>query len=118
MLNKKTTYREAEEKYKIPKSVIFQRINGRKSSLDAIGWGRAPSLPKATEDEIVKCIITRANMGLPCDKHELKELVGEHVKNNGIKTQSKDDTSGEDWYLGFIKRYPEITLKNQNICKN
>lgn len=79
--------------------------------MDAIGSGRVPSIPVATESEIVQCLVTRANMGIPCDKHELKELVGEYVKFTGMKTPFKDDTPGEDWYLGFMKRHPTLSLK-------
>lgn len=111
VVNKKMTFRQAEEYYHIPKTVIFNRIKGRKTPVMIMGSGRTPAIPKEIEDEIVRCLITRSEMGIPCDKKEMRELVGEYIKASGLKTPFKNNVPGEDWYLGFMKRNPQLSLK-------
>lgn len=50
-------------------------------------------------------------MALPCDKAELRKLVGEYVNANALKTPFKEGISGEDWYYSFMKRNPKLSLK-------
>ena len=50
-------------------------------------------------------------MGLPCDKAELRELVGAYVKAKQLQTPFKDGIPGEDWYYGFMRRHPALSLK-------
>lgn len=106
----KMSQREAAKKYKIPKSVIQLRVSG-KISLTHQGAGRPRTLTEEEEEHIVECLIARADFGYPCDRIELMQLVGEYVKANDIKNVFKDNTPGEDWYLGFMKRHPRLTLK-------
>lgn len=72
-----------------------------------------------TEDEeyiIVVCQIAGAEFRYPCDLTGFKDLIGEYVRANDINNAFKDNTPGEDWYLGFKKRHLQLTLKKQNIC--
>ncbi|XP_039275953.1 uncharacterized protein LOC120349591 [Nilaparvata lugens] len=107
---KKMSQREAAKKYEIPKSVIQLRISG-KVSLDHQGGGRRRTLTDEEENTIVDCLIARAEFGYPCDRMELMQLVGEYIKANDIKNVFKDNTPGEDWYLGFMKRHSRLSLK-------
>lgn len=50
-------------------------------------------------------------MGLPCDKSEQRQLVGEYVNAKALKTPFKDGIPGEDWYCAFMKRHPNLSLK-------
>lgn len=102
--------REAAKHYKIPKSVIQLRVSG-KVSLAHQGAGRPKTLTEDAENIIVECLIARFEFGYPCDHMELMHLVGEHVRANNIKNVFKDGTPGEDWYLGFMKRHPRLSLK-------
>ncbi|KAF6217284.1 hypothetical protein GE061_001638 [Apolygus lucorum] len=108
--NQNKTYREAEEAYRVPISVIYHLIEGRKTSIHKMGAGRLPELPEEVEKCLVKCLIARAQMGFPCDKQELKDLVQEYIQSNGIQSRFHG-RPGEDWYLAFMKRNPAITLK-------
>ncbi|KAJ8918210.1 hypothetical protein NQ315_014078 [Exocentrus adspersus] len=110
VINKNKTYREAEEHYHTPISVIYHRIKGRNVPIDSTGPGRKTSLSPEVE-VIVNCLIARARIGFPCDRKELCELVGEYVKSKNIVTCFKDGVPGTDWYLGFMKRHDNIPLK-------
>lgn len=83
------TYKQASEEFKVPVSVIFYRIKGRKTPIDCRTVGRSKTLSNKCEELIEKCIIARSQMGQLCDKDELKELVCESVIVNNIKTLSK-----------------------------
>lgn len=109
--NHNCTYRQAFERYGVPITVIYNRINGRKCPIDKIGAGRATVLTKETEEQIALCLKARSKIGLPCDKEELKDLVAEYIKSNRIETPFKDGRPGEDWYLAFMKRQPTLSLK-------
>lgn len=107
---RKMSQREAANKFKIPKSVIQLRVSG-KVSLIHQGAGRPTTLSYKEEETIVECLVARADFGYPCDRMELMQLVGEYIKSNNIKNVFKDDTPGEDWYLGFMRRHSRLTLK-------
>lgn len=57
---KKLTYRAASEFYGIPVSVIYNRINGRKVSINKMGAGVSLAIPINVENHIVACLKTRA----------------------------------------------------------
>lgn len=109
--NGNMTYRQAAQHYGVPFTNIFNRIKGRKVSHDRLGGGRSPDLPPHVESDLANCLIARSQMGFPCDKRELKQLVQEYVTVNNLQTRFRDGQPGDDWYLGFMKRHPRLTLK-------
>lgn len=111
VINRNKTYREAENYYGVPKAVIYNRISGRKTAMNVTRPGRSQVLSPEIENEIAECLIVRSKMGLPCDKAELRQLVGEYVKNKALKTPFKEGIPGEDWYYSFMKRNPNLSLK-------
>ncbi|KAJ8912480.1 hypothetical protein NQ315_014580 [Exocentrus adspersus] len=52
-----------------------------------------------------------AKCGFPIKKQELLLTVQKIVQEKGIKTPFKDGKPGQTWYLGFLRRNPEITVK-------
>lgn len=75
------TYRQ------VPLTVIFNRINGRKTNINHIGSGRQCELTLEVEDEHERCLIARAEMGYPCSRKELKEIVQEYIQHNQLETR-------------------------------
>lgn len=108
---KKKTYRQAQDTYNVPIKVIYDRIKGRKIDAGRMGAGVKRVLSERVEEYIVSCLKARAQMGHPCQKEELKLLVKEYVDSKQLKTPFKDNKPGDDWYLNFMKRYPELSLK-------
>lgn len=109
--NGNISYRQAKDRYGIPISVLYHRIKGRKIPLDRMGAGRPTVLNNDVEKQIATCLIARAQIGFPCDKEELKQLVSEYVKANNIPNPFHDNVPGEDWYQSFMKRNSNISLK-------
>lgn len=105
------TYKQISEEYNIPITVIFNRLKGRQTAITCTKKGRLPALAMNVENDIEKCLIARAQMGQPCDKAELKELVREYVVINNISTPFTNNTPGDDWYYLFMKRHPSLSFK-------
>lgn len=109
--NKNKTYRQAEETYGVPKSVIFNRIGGRKNTPAIVSRGRQPALSSNVEDTIARCLISRSRAGYPCDKEDLLNLVGTYVKTKNLATPFNSGKPGDDWYRSFMSRHPNLSLK-------
>lgn len=111
VLNKNKTFRQAQQAYNIPIAVIYHRIKGRRNPIAIMSAGRRPALPSDVEKNVANCLIARARMGWPVDEDELRGLVRDYVISKGLKTPFKDNTPGHDWYLGFMKRHQNLSLK-------
>lgn len=110
--NKNKTFKAAEEEYGVPKSVIYHRIKGRKSSLTKLGAGRKIALSETVEEQLQNCIIARARMGLPCDREDVCLAVKQYCDTHPeVKTPFRDNLPGPDWYYGFMKRHPSLSFK-------
>lgn len=104
------TYKEVYCLTGIPPTVLHRFIKG---GCDAkrLGTGRKPVLTMEVEDQLAECLIARSTMGYPCDKSELKRLVQEYVTANNIDTPFTNGMPGNDWYYGFMRRHPRLSLK-------
>ena len=106
---KKMSQCEAQKKYSIPKTVIQLRVRNKVNECE--GAERPKTLTDKEEGDIVECLLARAKFGYPCDKKELLNLVGEYVKEYRINNAFKEGIPGQDWYKGFMKRHPCLSLK-------
>lgn len=77
-------YRQASLDHKVPPTVIFNRIKGRKTDINHIRSGRICDLTPAVQDELERCLNARAEMGYPCTRKELKEIVEEYIQHNQL----------------------------------
>ncbi|KAI4471927.1 hypothetical protein MML48_1g12669 [Holotrichia oblita] len=119
VLNKNKSYRETEEAYNVPIALIYHRIKGRKNPVTILSTGRRPALPADVEETIANCLIARATMGWPSDEKGLCNLVSEYVITKNLKTPFKNNIPGHDWYLGFMKRHPNLSFKKpEHLQKN
>nr|XP_023014653.1 uncharacterized protein LOC111504352 [Leptinotarsa decemlineata] len=109
--NKNKTFRQAQQAYNIPLAVIYHRIRGRKNPMTVLKAGRRPALPADVENSLAKCLIARVRMGWPADEKELCSFVGEYVTLMNLKTPFKNNVPSHDWYLGFMRRHPNLSFK-------
>lgn len=73
--------------------------------------GPPPPLTIAGENEIAQCIINIAKCGFPISKNNLIETVEKIVKDSGKADLFKHGKPGQKWYMNFLKRHPEISLR-------
>lgn len=108
--------REAERIHGITRSVLQRFIEGGSRR---IGSGRRPILGEEVEAQLENCLIARAEMGFPVIKTELKELIHEYILGMGsnISTPFVNGKPGDDWYLGFMKRHPRLSLKKPELMQ-
>lgn len=102
------TYRDMENKYKIPRSVLNRYTKGQSPKLRT---GGRSVLSNKEEELLQECLIARSIMGFPCDKEELFRLVQEYIKINNLKTPFTDGRPGSDWYYAYMRRHPKLSLK-------
>lgn len=100
--------RQVERESGIPRGILRRFM---KNGSEAIGAGRPTALGKDVEEKLMKCILARATMGFPCTRKELLNLVQEYVSCNNIPTPFTSGKPGKDWYGGFMRRHPELSLK-------
>lgn len=101
--------REASRKYMVPKTTIFDRISGRKPEY-LKKPGPRPILTTEGEKRIKDWVISLAKCGFPINKNMLLETVSKIAKESK-EDLFKNGTPGQTWYLGFLRRNPEISLR-------
>ncbi|KAJ8926560.1 hypothetical protein NQ314_021053 [Rhamnusium bicolor] len=92
-------------------------LSRRNIPLGKIGTGRLPALPSQVETDLENCIKAKARMGYPCNKDEIKTLVGEYVNSHNIKTPFVDGMPGDDWYYSFMRRHPTLSFKKPELLQ-
>lgn len=109
--NRSHTYRSASKHYGIPRSVIYNRINGRMTSLETLGCGRKNALSQEIEEQLENLILARADFGYPMDKQELLDFIKQFCQEINISNPFKENKPGHDWYKNLMTRHPKLSLK-------
>lgn len=78
---------------------------------EGLAVGRRPVFGREAEEELVNCVLARAEMGFPCTRKELLNLVQEYVVRNNLSTPFNNAMPGKEWYGGFMRRHRELSLK-------
>ena len=107
--------RQAGRMFNIPESSIRKRKKAYDDGLDVVGphIGKycvfSPVQEKALKDHVLKL----AKLYFGITKVELRKLAFSFAEHNQIKHNFKVELkmAGKDWYYGFLKRNPEITLR-------
>lgn len=103
--------REASRKYGIPRCTLEDRLSGRRT--DQIKkQGPEPVLGEEGEKKVVEWLLNIAKCGFPIKKQELLDTVQKILKDLKKSNPFKDDRPGQTWYVNFLKRHPEITVRS------
>lgn len=106
--DKKMSIRKVCKMYNIPRSTIQDRLAGR--TTDKIKKpGPDPILTCKVEKELVEWLIDIAKCGFPIKKSNLLDTVEKIIKDSGKQSRFKDNRPGRTWFIGFLKRHPEIS---------
>ena len=105
----KLTLRAASKHYKVPRSTISDRITGKISPGSVPG--RAPAVPVHIERLVTEKLVTISDRGFGISRQNLLLKIGSICGQLKIKTPFKDGIPGSDWFLGFKRRNPEISIR-------
>ena len=105
VLEEGESIRNASEKYGIPKSTLGDRISGR--VLPGATSGSASYLSLKEELELATFLCQAAAIGFGHTRAEVIAVVERVLSSRGIKQRV---THG--WWQLFIKRYPQLVLRN------
>ncbi|KAJ8946673.1 hypothetical protein NQ318_019988 [Aromia moschata] len=105
--------REAARTFNIPESTL-RKYKSRPEDLHQLPrLGRQPVFRKETENELREYILILAKLFFGLTPKGLKRLVFRYVEANNIRHNfnREEGLAGKDWLYGFLKRTPEITLR-------
>ena len=63
------------------------------------------------EQEIVNATLAASEVGFGISKSQLLHKTGLLCTKKGFKTPFTDGKPGKDWWRGYTKRHPEVTLR-------
>lgn len=101
------TQRQAEERFKIPRRTIINKLKGD---------GNRPGFPQIFSDEeeshFVKCILQFSDYGFPLNQFDLRIVVKTYLTRTGRSVKRfKNNIPGIEWVRSFLKRHPELTTR-------
>lgn len=77
--------------------------------------GRLSQFSKEWEAKIASHLHAMAKCGYPLTSKEVKLLISDYIRRNGIITRFKDDYPGKNWFQGFKKRNHLSLKKPQSV---
>lgn len=107
--SKKTSVLAAAKKYGIPLATL-QRHLKKGSCTKNLGRYRRV-FNDVQEAELLEYIFQVDDLFYGLTKNEFLKLVYQYAERNKIAHPFKDDCAGNDWYLGFKKRHPNLVVR-------
>ncbi|KAJ8966813.1 hypothetical protein NQ314_003309 [Rhamnusium bicolor] len=107
---RKCGIREICRKYGVPKTTVHEHLRG-KTPKQHRKTEPAPLLTFEGEEKIAEWVINIAKCGFPIKKQKLLETVRKIVEDSDAKKIFKNGIPGEKWYRNFMKRHPEISIR-------
>ncbi|XP_064292277.1 uncharacterized protein LOC135309805 [Plodia interpunctella] len=111
-------YREACRFYGVPFATVHDRLSGKVAIDKKPKVGPNPVLGVEGEAKLTKWILDMAKCGFPISKQGLLESVSKIIAKTGIKTPFKYGMPGDTWYQKFLKRHPEISIREPEGINN
>lgn len=104
---------KASQQYKIPKGTLFNKLH-EKVPIER-KMGSSPVLHLKEEELIKTWIINKAKLGFPMHTSEVQNAVQSVLEKNQRKNPFVNNRPGRKWMNLFLKRHPEITLRNTQV---
>lgn len=107
------SYRDAQDKYNIPKSTLQRKIKNKHMKK----VGRPTELDSEEEIKLVDGLIILADWGYPVSHLELRLLVKSYLDSLGmVNLRFQDNLPGEEWCVSFLERHKSrLTTR---LCSN
>lgn len=103
--------REVGRSFGIPESTLRKQLKLTQSQ--QLRLGRKPIFNDQIESELKNYILTLANLFYGLTPAGLRRTVFRYAEENNIPNNFNKDAgmAGKDWLYGFLKRNPEISLR-------
>lgn len=75
----------------------------------------SPVLNSKEEEQIKTWIISKARLGFPMHKSEVQDAVQSVLEKSKRKNPFVNNRPGRKWMNLFLKRYPEISIRNTEV---
>jgi hypothetical protein len=107
------TIGEAAVEYGIPKTTLHRHLRGKSMKKPGIASGRCPVLNDKFEQELVDHIKHMQRIMFGLTPMEVRRIAFQLAERNHLKHpfSHKTQLAGEDWFLSFCNRHPEISLR-------
>ncbi|XP_045542072.1 MFS-type transporter clz9-like [Papilio machaon] len=107
--DKRGSVKSIELKYNIPRTTLRRHI-ATGSAKKKLGRYKAVFTPQQ-EEELLEYVFHMDNIFFGLTKEDFLHLIFQYAEANNIPNPFKNGTAGHDFYKGFIKRHPNLTLR-------
>ena len=97
----------AADQYGVPRTTLKDRLSGRVTP--GTNPGPVPYLTSEEEDELVKHLLTCADIGYPKTKQEVLAIVRQAIHKK--REYAAKEFTGKGWWNRFVERWPAIRLR-------
>jgi len=105
--------RQAAREYDVPVTTLKRRVD------DVVDLDAKPGpqtvLTKEEEKKLCKYCFDMCDMGYGLTVEDVKRIAYQIVNNSGRPHPFRDGRAGRDWYEGFLRRFPNITLRREEV---
>ena len=98
--------RGAATRYGIPPTTLHDHLSGKSKRVHS---GAPTVLTPAEEKEIVTACQVMQELAFPLTRDFVSIIVRDYLKDRGRDDRFKDGIPGSDWWLGFLKRHPNLS---------
>ena len=105
---KKMSACSAAKKYDIPKTTLLRHLSAPNKAFKV---GKPTALSYAEEREIVATCHLFVEWGFSLSKQEVMNVVGDYMKANKKANPFRDNIPGRAWWVGFLRRHPDLVLR-------
>lgn len=110
----KMGYQRAADSFGVPMVTLYRRVKkeGDAQVVSKKKLGRFRNVfTEEEENELVEHCLFMEKRLFGLKPLELRRLAFDYASKNNIEHCFKDGMAGKDWYQGFIKRHPQLTLR-------
>lgn len=109
---KKMSIREAAKHYKVPKSTICDRLQGKKPKV-----GRPQELTEEEEKLLVQRLMVMADWGFPITSMDMCYVIRDYLNSQDRKTRFINNLPGRGFVRKFLKRHRELSVRRASLIK-
>jgi len=102
--------RQAAREFDVPVTTLKRRVDGEVPLNAKPG---PPTVLTKEEDELCNYCFAMCDMGYGLTVEDVKRVAFEIASNSGRPHPFKDRKAGRDWYEGFMRRFPTLTLRKE-----